>query len=100
LQNSIYLAPASSNLEALPRSSVFTGFKSPLRIFSILSSNSLDNFSPSELNILIPLSKKSLWEALITTPNFCLRDRVKYATPGVGNGPHKLTFTPAAIKPA
>ena len=60
LQNSIYLAPDSSKRLAFPNSSVFTGLRSDSKSFSIFFSKSLDNFSPSALNILIPLSKKSL----------------------------------------
>ena len=60
LQNSIYLGPDSSNLYALPIFDVSTGFKSDAMYFSILFSISLEIFSPSSLNILIPLSKKSL----------------------------------------
>ena len=40
------------------------------------------------MNILIPLSKKSLCEALMTRPNASLTDLVRYATPGVGMGPN------------
>ena len=40
-----------------------------------------------------------LWLALITTPREARCARVKYATPGVGNGPNKTTSTPAELKP-
>ena len=60
LQNSIYLGPDSSNLYALPIAEVSTDYKSPDKCFSMLFSISLDIFSPSSLNIFIPLSRKSL----------------------------------------
>ena len=68
----MYLGPDSSNLYAFPIWDVSTGDKSDDRYFSILFSMSLEIFSPSSLKILIPLSKKSLCEALITTPNLFL----------------------------
>ena len=77
LQNSMYLGPDSSNLYALPIFEVSTGFKSDEMYFSILFSISLEIFSPLSLNILIPLSKKSLCEALITTPNLFLKVLVR-----------------------
>ncbi len=77
-----------------------TMFISPAIIFSIRFSISFDSFSPLGINIFIPLSKKSLCEALITSPKESLTDLVRYATPGVGIGPKSFTSTPADINPA
>jgi hypothetical protein len=55
---------------------------------------------PSPEKNLMPLSGYGLCEALITTPADRRSARVRYATAGVGIGPHMCTSTPAAENPA
>ena len=67
---------------------------------SIDSSVSSGSLKPSPEKNLMPLSGYGLCDALITTPAESRSARVRYATPGVGNGPQSSTSTPAAENPA
>jgi hypothetical protein len=67
---------------------------------SICASVSSGSLKPSPEKILMPLSGYGLCEALMTTPAESRSARVRYATAGVGIGPHMCTSTPAAEKPA
>ena len=76
---------------------VVTGWSSSASMASSISSGSLEPLAEKNL---MPLSKKGLWEALITMPATAAWVRVIRATAGVGIGPSNFTLTPAATRPA
>ena len=47
----------------------------------------------------MPLSSYGLWLAEITTPASARIDEVMKAMPGVGSGPHSITFAPIEQMP-
>ena len=66
---------------------------------SISASAASGSLKPSWPKILMPLSAYGLWLALITMPASARMLTVRWATAGVGMGPHSITRPPMEQMP-
>ena len=72
----------------------------PATAASIRSSISSGSLCPPAAKSLMPLSGIGLCEAESTTPRSAPTSPTRYATPGVGSTPTRITVAPALASPA